>query len=189
MGNSQWWYFVPYEDDIEQALRRLRKRVFAERRYYKGLRYTENGMPGSLAELVQRTSYQTHSILDVAEVELPVAEESLPDQDSLFPIPWVAGRPATEESRIRRYLDYPDVSEEIITHYANIVFPVPRKQQLEILGTERPTKWVIAEARDACLLAWIRQPFYLTVYEDHGRLEGNAAPEQIFFYGRSGGGP
>ena len=122
-------------------------------------------------------------------MELPVSEESLPDQDPLFPIPWVTGTPATEESRIRRYLDYPDVPEEIITRYANIIFPVSRKQQLEIFGTEQPTKWVIAEARDGLLLERIRQPFYLTVYEDLGRLEGDAAPEQIFFYGWSGGGP
>jgi hypothetical protein len=189
MGNSQWTYFVPYEDDIEQALRRLRKREFAECRYYKDLFYAEDEMPGSLAELVQRTTYRTHSILDVAKVELPVSEERLPDQDSLFPIPRVAATPTAKESRKRQYLDYPDVPEEIITRYGNTIFPVPRSRQREILGTEKPTIWVIAEALDACLLERIRQPFYLTVYEDHGRLEGNAVPEQIFFYGVSGGGP
>jgi hypothetical protein len=189
VGNSQWWYFVPYEDDIEQALRRLRKQVFVHRDYYKDLFYAEDEIPGSLAELVQRTTYRTHSILDVAKVELPVPEESLPDQDSLFPIPWVADTPKVAESENRRYLDYPDVPEKIIARYGSTIFPVPRNQQREIFGTEKPTIWVIAEALDACLLERIRQPFYLTVYEDLGRLEGDAVPEQIFFYGVTGGGP
>jgi hypothetical protein len=30
MGNSEWIYFVPYQDDIEVALQQLRKQVFAE---------------------------------------------------------------------------------------------------------------------------------------------------------------
>ncbi len=189
MGNSEWTYCVPYEDDIEQVLRRLRKREFAEWRYYKDLFYAEDEIPGSLAELVRRTTYRTHSILDIGKFEPPIPEENQPDQDSLFPIPRIEATPTAAESPTRRHVDYPDVPEDIIARYGETIFPVPRSRQREILGTDKPTIWIITEALDALLLDRIRQPFYLIVYEDLGRLEGDAAPEQIFFYGVTGGGP
>jgi hypothetical protein len=58
-------YFVPHQDSIEQALQQLRRQEFARGCYYKRWPYTENEVPASLEELVARTTYRTHSILDI----------------------------------------------------------------------------------------------------------------------------
>jgi hypothetical protein len=198
MGNSEWIYFVPYQDDIEEALQRLRKQVFAERRYDKGAPfwYAEDEVPASLAELVRRTTYRTHSILDIAHVASPEPEEIPREQGCLFALPQVESAPTGEWPQYHyalgysgklRSLDYPAVPEAFTAHYSGIIFPVGRKQLRALFGTEKPTKRMVIEARTEYRLP---ERIYLIVYEDLGRLDDeDANPEALCFYGWSGGGP
>lgn len=51
MGASGWTYFVPYQDDAEQALRQLRSDVFARRAYSLPGDIAKSGRTESLAAL------------------------------------------------------------------------------------------------------------------------------------------
>lgn len=83
MGASGWQYFVPYQEDVNQALQDLRQQVFDDGDYYW---YGEDEVfppeariprPERMDDLYMDDGVQdsgTHSILDVVEVvsaELP----------------------------------------------------------------------------------------------------------------------
>jgi hypothetical protein len=81
VGNSEWIYFAPYQEDAAAALRGLRRGDFAAGRYFKGYGYEEDEVPSSLSELVQRTTYRTHSILDVGFIAPPPLDKTEPNID------------------------------------------------------------------------------------------------------------
>jgi hypothetical protein len=72
VGASEWWYVVPYQDDLGAALEALRRRVFADGDFVSP---TDFGLPEP--ETVDDLAYQeiyeefmgangTHSIIDIA---------------------------------------------------------------------------------------------------------------------------
>ncbi|MDR6973719.1 hypothetical protein J2X68_000388 [Streptomyces sp. 3330] len=92
MGASEWDYYVPYQEDLNAALQRLRREVFDAGDYY----WVNGGdwrpeaerepRPQSLEELwedelVQETG--THSILDVFHV---VGPGESPDYSTVAPV-------------------------------------------------------------------------------------------------------
>jgi hypothetical protein len=46
MGGRAYWYFVPYEQDEQSALDKLRAREFAAGRYSPAIRYLKFAEPG-----------------------------------------------------------------------------------------------------------------------------------------------
>jgi hypothetical protein len=132
----------------------------------------------------------------MAYVAPPEPEESPRRQGRLFALPQVESAPtdapplygyALGYTRQLRSLDCPAVPEAFTADYGGIIFPVGRKELWALFGTEKPTKWMVAEAQ-----AEFRLPgrIYLIVYEDLARLDDeDARPKEICFYGSSGGGP
>jgi hypothetical protein len=65
MGAQAWEYFVPYEDDIQAALDRLREREFRAGRY----RHYGDEQPATIEEAVELADADgTASILDITTV-------------------------------------------------------------------------------------------------------------------------
>jgi hypothetical protein len=108
MGASEWYYFVPYQEDVEQAFIALQGRVLAERDYYTD---STIGELESMAELqaLKRTEefweVGTHSILDMHAVrDAPWDDQGDDDPGAILPL-------APDE--LRGYLggDTPDKSD------------------------------------------------------------------------------
>ncbi|GLY72208.1 hypothetical protein [Actinoallomurus iriomotensis] len=92
MGASSWQYFVPYQEDLQDALRRLRHKVFEERAYYwvKGADWRpekdREPWPATIEELWEDEWVHesgTHSILDIFRVIGPAEQ---PDYNTVQPV-------------------------------------------------------------------------------------------------------
>ena len=80
MGGHAYWYFVPYEQDAQAALDKLRAREFAAGRYNPAIRYLEFGEPEfssqrpaqrypSIRAAIDATAEEgTRSILDIERI-------------------------------------------------------------------------------------------------------------------------
>jgi hypothetical protein len=80
MGGHAYWYFVPYQEDLQQALDELRAREFAAGRYNPVIRYIKftepefsRQKPGAkhktiAAALAASQEEGTRSILDIAKI-------------------------------------------------------------------------------------------------------------------------
>jgi hypothetical protein len=99
MGAHPYWYFVPYDPDVQGALRALREREFAAGRYSPvvrmpvfGAREPESFVPAhpnisAACEEAARSGEGTRSILDIARVSqeremgsaAPLAEDQIID--------------------------------------------------------------------------------------------------------------
>lgn len=97
MGARSYWYFVPYDTDVQRALRALREREFAAGRYNPVVRFPVFGARdlGSFApahaniaaalDAAARSGEGTRSILDVVDLSqdreagaaAPLTEEEL----------------------------------------------------------------------------------------------------------------
>ncbi|MGI5170408.1 hypothetical protein ACQEU3_39265 [Spirillospora sp. CA-253888] len=90
MGASGWEYFVPYQEDLQQALQELRDQVFQAREYLWDPWVPEEQRrpwPATIEalwadEVVQHNG--THSILDMFQVL--DADAVVPDQESAFAV-------------------------------------------------------------------------------------------------------
>jgi hypothetical protein len=77
MGAEPWDYFVPYEEDVQEALEKLRQREFRAGRY-RGSEYH----PATIEEVLENMDEDgTASILDITHI----AEE--PDFFAVTPLP------------------------------------------------------------------------------------------------------
>lgn len=130
MGAEAWDYFVPYEENIETALNKLRQREFRAGRYRGS---DEN--PATIEEAIENMDADgTGSILDMMRVA-----------------------------------DVPDYFT---------VAPMPRKKQIELFGTDKPTREVIERNHDFYEDIERGQGVYLVAYKDD-------KPSEIFFAGYS----
>jgi hypothetical protein len=74
MGGCFWDYFVPYEDDVSAALRKLREEVFRTKQYVSSNSLEDDSelddeAPGTIEELLEQESESgTNSILDITHV-------------------------------------------------------------------------------------------------------------------------
>jgi hypothetical protein len=80
MGGHAYWYFVPYEQDVQSALDKLRAREFAAGRYSPAIRYLEFEEPdfssqrperrySSIQAAIRASAEQgTRSILDIERI-------------------------------------------------------------------------------------------------------------------------
>jgi hypothetical protein len=78
MGASEWYYFVPYQEDLGQAFTALQQQVLAERDYYSDV----VGEFESMAELGEAKRTEdfweagTHSILDMHKIIDPTRPDA-----------------------------------------------------------------------------------------------------------------
>jgi hypothetical protein len=88
MGASEWYYFVPYQEDVSQAFQELRLKIFAEGDYYEGWYGPDPDSPPlkSIEDLIERQGTEgTHSILDIERIDAepgfgvitPLSEEDI----------------------------------------------------------------------------------------------------------------
>lgn len=187
MGNSTWTETIPYRDDVVGAIRALRQKVFASRAYYKGYKYADDVWPQSPEELVWRTGYRTHSILDIGWVgtlsEHADSDTEPKREDLLRSI--MSSRPGQPCI----CLDCQAVPEDVIRRNAVTIFPLSRGERIVLFGTTKPTRWDIIEAEQYNLFDHV-PAIYVVVYEDLGRLTNEGAqPDELYCYGSTGGGP
>jgi hypothetical protein len=82
MGASGWSYFTPYEEDVDDALRTLRNRVF-DRAFPHG----SPDRPKSIAAYVKSCGEDgTHSILDILRADAQCASGEMDDFATAFPL-------------------------------------------------------------------------------------------------------
>jgi hypothetical protein len=182
MGATGWAYFVPYQEDIGQALEELKEAVFREGRYEKPREPTSD-------ELVRAKSY-------LASLS-PDPEKTRRELDGLLALSGALKKPQQNTrapKTIRQLLamcgeqgthSILDIEGLSPTPSPGTITPLPRHNILDIFGTEQPTHAMVQEwsARVDPLGA---EPFYerwegiyLIVYKD-GR------PDEIYFEGCSG---
>ena len=82
MGASGWSYFTPHEDDVEDALRTLRNRVF-DGAFPRG----SADRPKSIAAYVKSCGEDgTHSILDILRADTVGPSGEMDDFATAFPL-------------------------------------------------------------------------------------------------------
>jgi hypothetical protein len=111
MGASAWEYFVPYQEDLNQALHDLRRRVFDTGEFWwygdsEHLPPSERvPRPGRLEDLFEDEYAReegTHSILDVFRVLDPGQQRDWFDQGTIIPATVDEVRAATGTARPTR---------------------------------------------------------------------------------------
>jgi hypothetical protein len=158
---SDWYYFVPYQSDINRALQALRRQVFERGRYHRpaafyahmltlqpevgpervasAIRTLWAAPPRTMDELIERNGEAgTHSIIDIEQV-------------------W----------------DQPGFG---------VAWPLTPDQLLDVFGTTEPTRdQVLLHERSGILGAYRQrwQALYIVVY-------CGGLPSEIFFRGYSG---
>ena len=82
MGASGWSYFTPYEDDVDDALRTLRHRVF-DGAFPRG----SAERPKSIAAYIKSCGEDgTHSILDIVRADTVGPTGEMDDFATAFPL-------------------------------------------------------------------------------------------------------
>jgi hypothetical protein len=159
MGASGWSYFVPYQEDIAQALHDLRERVFQAGEYYKPDEwYAELRSRGIITE----EEYQDN-ILEINSQSVP---------DNIDELVELRGEEGTHS-----IIDIEGVSTSA---FPGTISPLSNDEYLELFGTQRPSHSLVEEKEEA--LQSIHGPFcgtYIYIYEKE-------KPVEIFITGISG---
>jgi hypothetical protein len=137
MGAELWSYFVPYRDNIGEALEDLKQQEFAAGRYLKPAR--PHTAPSSIEEAVRACDASgTRSILDM----IGVADSPRPIGFSLE-----------------------DAFESGVDPGFGLVAPLAPEQLVEAFGTERPTRAMVKA--NGVYYEWIDRGLgiYIVVYD------------------------
>jgi hypothetical protein len=182
MGATGWSYFVPYQEDVDKALQKLREEIFKEGQYQKPYEpsgkelETAKSLLASLSLDPQRTRKDLDALLALSEAltgprkrrRAPKTIKQLLKQ--------------SEDSGTHSILDIERVST---TPSFGAIAPLSGQQLMEIFGTEQPTrakveKWSARiDPPDAEPLYRRWQGIYIIVYRD-------SQPDEIYFEGCSG---
>jgi hypothetical protein len=136
MGGHPYWYFVPYESDVQHALDTLRDREFKAGRYNPVIRFLEFTEPGFLE---QQPGPKHRSIDDAVR--------------------------ASNEEGTRSILDISRVGDQPDWGVAGVAAPVPEDRLREWFGTEHPAHAMLDKANDLFESIDRGQCVYLLVYE------------------------
>ncbi len=160
MGASGWTYFVPFQEDIANALRELQEAVFNKGKYFKpgafyGAMFEQ--MPPKLKEMMA-----------------PVIEEM---QGRGEPQSIEELREMNGEDGTHSILDMEGVSA---TPDFGVLAPLEAGELLDLFGTDKPTRSMIEERAEAVLERRDRwEGTYVIAYKE-------GVPSEIFFAGFSG---
>jgi hypothetical protein len=157
MGRSIWLYFVPFQDDIGEALQELRHQVFNSGAYTRAFAYEgseQQFIPTTIDALLASVGERgTHSILDAT---------------------WVADRSVYGNEGIGAIV--PMASEKRIALYGS---EKPTKARIEERLSVLQRNWHNEFADGGT-------GSYVVFYEDAPEIGGKAKPVGIFFFGMSG---
>ena len=162
MGASDWNYFVPYQQDLSQALQTLRQLVFDKGAYYKRAEF--------LARILE---FQPDDLRDRLNEEI-VRQQALPPPKSIDELLERNGEEGTHS-----IIDIEAVSAE---RGLEVASPLAEHELMDVFGTLQPSREMVAEKEQARILAKFRrrwEALYIVVYQD-------GQPSEIFFRGYSG---
>ena len=168
MGASNWYYFVPYQSDINKALQELRQQVYNVGDYYKSqVPYDYKNMTEAQIKKEYGGWEDSDALIHDALYYHSMPEPT--DPDSL--VVWNREEGTHSIIDIERTSDTPNLSTAA---------PLPEETLLELFGTVKPNhaqvdakKAVINELRSR----W--HGTYIVVYK-------NDEPDELFFTGFSG---
>jgi hypothetical protein len=165
MGASGWSYFIPYQEDVYQALQELREIIFEQGAYYKPAEFYGKILE---SEVGQNMSPDLRGQLktDVEKMRKQPKPNSI---DELIELNGESGTHSILD--IQKVASSPDFG---------VVAPLSQKELRDIFGTERPNREMVenkAEIVKSLRGRW--QGTYIIVYNKE-------TPKEIFFTGFSG---
>lgn len=165
MGASGWYYFAPYQENIQNALIQVRQQVFASGDYYHPLSWYRMYVNSpEFTYLSSSDQVEARQQLHVLEIRgLPRTIEALVDENA--------------ESGTHSILDIDHISDE--TEF-NAAAPLPPEILIELFGTIQPSRSMVETQLDE--LQGIRFRWcgtYIVIYD-------NGQPSEICFVGYSG---
>jgi hypothetical protein len=190
MGASSWEYFVPYQEDIEQALQDLRWQVFREGKFNN---YAKEDLDGWLAyetEERRRAFADMQERLCSFEMADPLPFETIEDY-----IAFLTNALTSPDAILNAdfsgegtwsIIDIQHVGTDPEEYF--IVFPLPAQALMEYFGTEQPTRqhfeaYQRQHGRPGAIghgkYYWCQRGIYIIVFK-------GGQPDEIFFDGCSG---
>lgn len=194
MGASptQWSYFVPYEEDVSEALRKLRQDVFARGDYICGLGDADyqvvdwQAMANAARELAESpgiTGEARQQQLAAVERCLNLHEKQsnrLNTSAEFAPYESIEELLEAEEYGTHSILDITSISSRA---KRGAISPIPSAELLDYFDTDKPTHEVIVDRYEWGSLDKFTtragRGIYIVVYRDD-------KPDEIFFAGSSG---
>jgi hypothetical protein len=176
MGASGWYYFVPYQPDIQAALDTLRQQVFENRDYHLRRPYW--------LEIKDDEAY-IKELFAFWHEEKWNEERAQEIRDELARFRALGDKPKTiaeaiewnAEDGTHSILDIDRISDHVELF---AIAPLSSSELIEIFGTERPTHEMIIEYEDIVMdLRRNAEGTYIIIYKDD-------QPDEIFFAGFSG---
>ena len=183
MGATGWSYFVPYQQDINEALQELKRAVFEQGQYEQPFNFEQNELESKLDYLASVYESLPDEIREHTDHFLELARAAAKQQ-----------RPRQTPADIEQLLELCgtegthsvlDIEEVSSTPASGAIAPLSHQKLLDLFGTERPTRDMVEEwsARvdplDAEPLYERWQGIYILVYKD-------TEPVEIYFEGCSG---
>jgi hypothetical protein len=165
MGSSGWYYFAPYQNDLEAVLCKLQAKVFADGDYYHPLLF--------LRAFVQSRAFQNLSTDEQAETLVELQELE------------VQGLPQTVRALLEENAEEGTHSILDIAHIAEMTqfetaAPLTQEELLRLFGTTQPTRSVVEQHLEE--LQGLRPRWcgtYIIIYHAE-------QPSEVCFVGHSG---
>ena len=168
MGASAWHYFIPYKENIQEALEELRQTEFQEGRYYR----PGANLPTTFEEWAQQLNLTTEQVEQFKEgfAQLKAKSKITPTSiDELLEL--------NEGSGTHSILDIFEIGTSTDEDESGTI---SKGELVRLFGTEQPNHQMVEEKTNE-LLGFRGRNFctYLVVYKE-------GQPYELFFTGYSG---
>ena len=177
MGSSSWTYFTPYQEDIEQALQDLRRKLFEAGDYGRFWLYLE--VPEEAFDALDEISWTGTDQQLVEELAQVLAEKQI---HVAIPKPPQTIKEAEERSDAQGTKSILDIERISSQPEMGVATALPHNVYVQFFGTEKPTREMIERAvKTKGLLDDVErwQAIYVIAFK-------NDRPDEIFFGGWSG---
>ena len=183
MGASEWVYYVPYQEDIEQAFQTLRQQVFETKSYHNWAEVLEYEQIKEALCVEHDVDIQDEEAVEkLLQAEGPIEISDARTIEELLEKP-DDGQGTHSILDITQF--YPSWQEPVSADSSNgmrTILPFSRKNLIRFWGTEQPTKEraedVFAQ-RDVWSIIHRWMGYYAVIYQ-------NEFPYEIAFVGCSG---
>ena len=166
MGASSWSYFVPFQDDVNEALQELRRNVFQNDEYYTEAKF----LTSMLNEKGVRERLSPESIQRFQDRMMQLRDQ--PPPSTIQELMQING-----DSGTHSIIDIQGVSER--PEFRKIS-PLPSQILVKLFGTERPIREIVEQKiSEIQVLCGTWQGVYVIVFQ-------NDLPSEILFTGVSG---
>jgi hypothetical protein len=165
MGASGWAYFVPFQEDVEQALQELRQAVFEHGAYFKPAEFYGSILESEIGKNMA-PHFREQLAADVANMLARPKPETI---DEVLEQNGESGTHSILD--IQTTASFPDFG---------VAAPLSPQELSELFGTEEPTAEMIQENINGVQSLRSRwEGTYIIVYKE-------GTPSEIFFTGFSG---